>query len=306
MPPPAPLAELLALPGSATTSLGGPSSGKLVGGIALPDSGPGFVHNHERPDAARFGSIELVQLIARAAERVAQQLPGSVLVVNDLGLEAGGPIAQHGSHQNGRDADILYYTLDQKRVPIPSVGVPLDPTGKGWDFKDLSIASDDQRVQLDAPRSWRFVQALLELAPESVQRIFMVEHVRSMLLAQADKVHAPKAVRERFADVTCQPEAPHDDHLHLRLFCTPQDMAAGCLDSPPVYPWRRDALKALGLSPMIASAYTKPEHDAAHKRITTPKQARAKAGRMDARVLQFLHEREVWLKRPHPGRAYCR
>jgi penicillin-insensitive murein endopeptidase len=301
-----PVTTLLALPGSATTSVGGPSGGQLIGGLPLPDVGPGFVHNHERPDAARFGSVELVQLIMRAAAAVEQEAPGSVLTVNDLSLEHGGPIAQHGSHQNGRDADILYYVLDEHRAPIASVGVPLDPKGQGWDFKDLAVADDDQRVQLDAPRTWRFVQAMLELAPEAVQRIFMVEHVRTLLLAQADKVHAPRLVRERFADITCQPDAPHDDHLHLRLYCTPEDLAAGCLDSPPTYPWRSALLRVAGLSPSIAPAYTTGQRQAASKRKTTPAQARAKAGPMHARVLHFLAERKGWLEQPHPGRAYCK
>jgi penicillin-insensitive murein endopeptidase len=279
----------------------------LLGGVALPDSGPGYVHNTERPSEARYGTVELVQAIVRAAAIVDHDLPGSVLVVNDLGLLEGGPIRQHGSHQAGRDADILFYSLDAHDKPLPSVGVPIDPKGKGWDFKDLTTPADDQRVKLDAPRTWRFVQALLEVAPDSVQRIFIVEHVREMLLAQAAKAHAPKALVQRFADLTCQPDAPHDDHLHVRLYCTPEDIAAGCEDSPPIYPWRTALLKALGVHSVIASAYkTKKEQSEARERITTPAQAKKRAGKMDARVLAFLAEREAWLKQPHPGRPYCR
>ena len=300
------VSAVLALPGSASTSSGGPSSGTVQGAIALPDRGPGFYHNPRRPYEARFGTVELVQAIVRAAAIVERDLPGSSLTVNDLGLVSGGPIKQHASHQAGRDADILFYVLDEHGAPLPSVGVPIDPKGKGWDFKDLSVPEDDLPVQIDVPRTWHFVAALLEVARDAVQRIFIVEHVRSMLLAQAQRVRAPAEVIHRFEDITCQPGAPHDDHMHVRLFCTPEDMTAGCLDSTPVYPWREAALQALGLTPLLAAnTQSKEDRAAVAKRTTTPAQARKKAGPMHAKVKKFLKEREAWIKRPRPGRPYC-
>jgi len=299
------LTEVLAMPSSRSTSIGGPSSGQVKGAVALPDRGPGYYHNPMRPHAARFGTVELVQLIARAGASVDEALPGSVLVVNDLGLEEGGPIHQHGSHQAGRDADILFYSLDASGAPLPSVGVPIDPLGKGTDFKDLLDPADDQQVSIDVARTWRLAQALIEESHDELQRMFIVEHVRSMLLEEAERVRAPQAIVKRFADITCQPEYPHDDHIHLRLYCTPEDMAQGCRDSAPNYPWRISALSALGLSPLMAAP--KPaERKASSARKTTPEQAKKKAGPMHALVTQFLKQREAWLKKPSPGRPYCK
>lgn len=300
-------AEILALQGSQSTSVGAPAAGHVLGSIPIPDSGPGFYHNPNRPYEARFGTVELVQTIVRAAALTDQAMPGSVLVVNDLGLRDGGPIAQHGSHQAGRDADILFYSLDAKGVPLPSVGVPIDPKGKGIDFKDLRDPSDDQPVQLDAARTWQFVASLIQVAADNLQRIFVVEHVRSMLLAEAARVHAPKDVVARFADITCQPEAPHDDHLHIRLFCTPEDMAAGCLDGTPTYPFRTADLAKLGLTPHIATAALLAKARAERRSLTTtPAEARKRAGPMHALVTKFLNERNAWIKRPSPGRPYCK
>jgi penicillin-insensitive murein endopeptidase len=299
--------EVLALSGSASTSIGAPGDGHVRGAVRFPDSGPGFYHNPMRPDQARYGTVELVQTIVRAAAITERETPGSVLVVNDLGLIDGGPIAQHGSHQAGRDADILFFSLDAKGVPLPSVGVPIDPQGKGVDFKDLVDPKDDQPVQLDVKRTWRFVQALLETARDNLQRIFMVEHIRTMLLAEAARVHAPPAIIQRFADVTCQPSYPHDDHLHVRLYCTPEDMAAGCLDTPPTYPFRLAMLSALGLKPALADMQrTAAQRRARSKRTTTAEQARKRAGPMHADVIKFLEQRKAWFKQPHPGRPYCR
>jgi penicillin-insensitive murein DD-endopeptidase len=301
-----PLAELAKLPGSVSTSIGGPSSGQVRAAVALPDEGPGFVHNKQRPYEARFGTIELVQTIMRAAALVDAALPGSVLVVNDLGLQEGGPIPHHGSHQAGRDADILFYSVDATGKPLPSVGVPIDPKGQGVDFKDLTDPSDDQPVALDVARTWRYAAALIEAAGDHLQRIFIVEHVRSMLLAEAARAQAYPAVVKRFEDLTCQPEYPHDDHMHIRLYCTAEDMALGCRDSLPSYPFRVAALSALGLSPLIASAQRTPSAERAHAALkTTNEQAIKKAGPMHAAVLKFLDQRKAWLKRPSPGRRYC-
>ena len=111
----------------------------------------------------------------------------------------------------------------------------------------------------------------------------------------------------RFADITCQPESPHDDHMHVRLFCTPEDMARGCLDSPPNYPYRIAALRALGLSPLMASVQRNLAERRARATLTTsPEQARKKAGPMHAKVTAFLKEREMWIKKPSPGRPYCK
>ncbi|MDH5672311.1 MAG: penicillin-insensitive murein endopeptidase [Myxococcales bacterium] len=306
-----PVAEVLALPPSHSRSLGGPDSGQLQGAVALPERGPGFIHNPRRPHDARHGTVELVQAIVRAAAVVERELPGSGLVVNDLSLPEGGPIAQHGSHQNGRDADILFYSVDTRGRPLPSVGVPIDPEGKGWDFKDLSTPVDDVRLSLDAPRTWRFMQALVEVAGEHLQRIFIVEHVRTMLLEQARRVRAPRAAVERFALVSCQPGTPHDDHMHLRFFCAPDDIAEGCLDKAPIYPWHKQALAAQGLEAVRETWKDRRARRAqVAARTTTREQARQRAqrkwGKLHKRVRDFLELRESWAKKTTPARPYCR
>jgi penicillin-insensitive murein endopeptidase len=270
-------------------------------------TGPGFLHNPKRPPDARYGTVELVQAIVRAAAVVEKELPGVPLVVNDLSLPQGGPIAQHGSHQSGRDADILFYVLDRHRKPLQSVGVPLDPDGKGFDFKELPVAHDDVPVQLDAQRTWRFVQALIETSGDALQRIFIVEHVRGLLLAQAERVRAPKAVRERFEAVTCQPGTPHDDHMHVRFFCSTGDIGRGCLDKPPIYPWQRDTLAALGLAPVLETvADRRARREEVQERTTTSAQAKKRAGPLHAKVRAFLARRAAWEKPPRPGRLYCK
>ncbi len=261
-------------------------------------------YNDRRSENARFGTAEVIRAIVRAAQAVDRDLPGSQLVVNDIGLEQGGAIAHHGSHRAGRDADILFYLLGDDGEPTASVGAPIDPEGVGHDYKDLSVISDDVRVHFDAKRTWRFVQALLSDPEAVVQRIFVVEHLRDKLLAEAARVVAPQEIVARFSDVTCQLGAPHDDHLHVRWFCSEEDLALGCEDLPPLYPWRLAQLKDSGLKPVLAKQ-TKSKDPAP---VVTQAQANAavKRAKPHPSVLAFLAQRKAWEKQPHPGRPYCR
>lgn len=302
-----PVAEPLLLAPSLSTSIGGPSNGTIRGAIPLPERGPGFRSNPLRPNAsAYFGTVELVQALVRAALVVHEELPGSEVVINDLGFAEGGPIPHHGSHQAGRDVDVLFYYLDRDGEPWLAKGVPLDRRGRGFDFGDLADPRDDVPVRLDRPRTWRFIAALIEhdLSAEEtlLQRIFIAEHVRALLLDEAGRARAPSAVRERFEALTCQPSYPHDDHLHLRFFCSAEDLREGCADSPPLYPWRREQLRALGIEPVFATRAPRGRRAP----TVTRRRARQAAPRIHPRVAAFLAEREGWSTAPHPGRPYCR
>ncbi len=289
---------------SRSTSHGSPTNGSLEGGVLLPKRGLGFRHNDRRDENARYATVEVVRAIVRAARAVHADFPGSELIVNDVGLEHGGRIAHHGSHRAGRDADILFYLRGDDGQFTESVGAPIDPQGIGFDFKDLSDPADDVRVHFDASRTWRFVQALLSDPDAPVQRIFVAEHLRTMLLAAAAQQKAPAQVVARFSDATCQPSYPHDDHLHVRWYCSAEDIAAGCEDLPPIYPWHRDELAALGVSPRMATR-TRSKDPAP---IETNEQAEREVKRQKPHpsVLAFLKRRKAWEKEPHPGREYCR
>ena len=60
---------------------------------------------------------ELVDAIQRAAALVARRQPGAVLGVGDLSQRGGGNVAFHRSHENGRDADLLFYSVDENGAP---------------------------------------------------------------------------------------------------------------------------------------------------------------------------------------------
>jgi penicillin-insensitive murein endopeptidase len=294
----------LSLSGDVSASVGGPTTGRVTGGVPLPLHGPGYRFSPNKDPQSRYGTVELVAALVRAAGVVHEELPGNDLTIGDLGRPEGGDIPGHASHRAGRDVDVYFYLFDDSGAPFPAKAIPLDPSGEGTDYNDLADPADDVAVKIDVPRTWRFVQALLEDDSVYVQRIFVVEHVRTMLLAEAKRTGAPAAVRDLFGDLTCQPRAPHDDHLHIRVFCTAQDIGEGCEDGHPIYPWHNKRLAAAGTTAVIAKPA--PKVNKPKPSLTSRVEARVEAGVMHEDVRAFLDRRKSWAKKPHPKRPYCR
>lgn len=284
-----------------STSLRNPSDGALRGGVPLPLVSPGLRFNPKRDPKTRFGTVEVVRALVDAGIRVDEALPGLPITINDLSYAEGGPIPHHRSHQSGRDVDVLFYQLGPDGEPIESVGAFFDPSGAGVDFRDLSNPSDDVALRLDIPRNWLFLRSLIEDESAQLQQIFLAEHLRALLLDYARHQGEPAAAVERFAEMSCQPSYPHDDHFHFRFFCAPDDIAEGCLDSPPMYRWHVQKLAAAGVRPRPLA----PNRAESRARVVTHEEARNAAGPMDPEVERWLDRRKNWLVRPHPGRTYC-
>lgn len=285
-----------------SASIRNPNDGMLENGVPLPLEAPGLRFNPKNDPAARYGTEEMVAALMRAAAVVDEELGGLPVIISDLSYEGGGPIPRHGSHQSGRDVDVLFYQLDQDGQPIESVGAFFDPEGAGVDFKELDDPSDDVMLTLDMPRTWRFVQALIEDPDANLQSIFVVEHIRTLLLRYARSANVDAATVTRFAQMTCQPEYPHDDHFHFRFYCSIEDIAAGCRDSKPEYPWRRRALREAG----IESLPLLPKRPQSKSKTVSHAEARERAGELDPEVERWLDLRQAWIKKPHPGRKFCR
>jgi penicillin-insensitive murein endopeptidase len=262
---------------------------------------PGLRFSPKKDPKTRFGTVEVVRGLVGAGSRVEEALGGLPILINELSYAEGGPIPHHRSHQSGRDVDVLFYQIGPDGEPIESVGAFFDPSGKGVDFRDLSDPSDDVTLYLDIPRNWLFLRSLIEDEDAHLQQIFVAEHLRALLLDYARREGEPATTVERFAEMSCQPSYPHDDHFHFRFFCAPDDIVDGCLDSPPMYPWHLEKLEAARVRPRPLA----PNRDEARARIVTHEEAREAAGPMDAEVERWLERRKQWLEQPHPGRAYC-
>ncbi len=221
-------------------SVGVPHRGVLTHGTALPKKGPGFVRL--RKNDIRWGNPRLVGAIQRAAKNVADSRPGAPLVVADLSAKRGGKIPRHRSHRNGRDGDLLFYALTPGGRSIKSPGFV--------HFKSDGIAEADkgEMVRFDVARNWRLVRSLVADETAAMQYIFVARWLEALLIEYALATEADLELVWRAEVVLRQPgdSAPHDDHFHVRLYCSRADREAGCIDTGPIWQHEKKSYKYSG------------------------------------------------------------
>jgi penicillin-insensitive murein DD-endopeptidase len=222
-------AELGVVGDGTTVSAGRASGGYLVEGARMPDQGDGWaVRETWRARGNRWGTDELVDLLVAVSRRMAMHIPERVLVA-DLSKPGGGPATQwHASHQSGRDVDLLYYVRDRDGKPVEATSMQIfDAKGK---------ATDNSGYTVDVPRMWLLVRELLAAPEADVQWIFLFEPLGKRVIEHAIASHEPEAVVARARLAIKQPGkvAPHDDHVHVRIYCPKADVPYGCVDTGPM------------------------------------------------------------------------
>jgi penicillin-insensitive murein endopeptidase len=223
-------AELGVVTDGSSISYGKPNRGRLIDGTKLPDSGAGYTTAPVWKDRGnRFGTDELVTLIKGVGKRMKKKAKDARLVVADLSSTVGGEAHTfHRSHQSGRDVDLLYYVRDaQGKAFEPDVMRVFD--GK-------LVAKDGSGVTLDVPRTWQAVKELLTAPEAYVQFIFMYRPISERLIEYATKNGESDVVIARAMKALKQPgdSAPHNDHMHVRIYCPQTDRMYGCVDIGPL------------------------------------------------------------------------
>ena len=226
-------AELGVVSDGTSVSLGKPSNGQIVDGVKLPTQGEGyFTRDRWKTRNNRYGIEELVNLIKSAASRVQAASRGPRLVVADLSGHGGGPVhTWHRSHQSGRDVDLVYFMLDKDGKPFEAETM--------YELAADGTAKDGSGMRIDIPRTWRLVRELLTAHEATVQYVFMYAPIADMLAEHAEKRGEPAALILRARKAMKQPgdSAPHNDHMHVRIFCPKADRAFGCQDFGPLDLW---------------------------------------------------------------------
>ena len=141
----------------ASTPLGVPTNGRLVGGVRLPREGRHFFtwdplrHGSPSPAWRRVGTDGLVRIVLRVVARYAAEHPGAPRVgIGDLSRPRGGDFGPqfggpgHVSHQNGLDVDVYYPRLDRRERP-PRTAADVDRR-RAQTLVDLFVAVGAERV----------------------------------------------------------------------------------------------------------------------------------------------------------------
>ena len=216
-------------------SVGDSEHGALKGGVEMPRRAPGLwrlsVVSQRGTGWATRGLVELLVRVSGTLQRGAEHA-GTAVRIGNLSLLEGGEMRWSHSHRSGRDADILLYLTDVDGKPLsPDEFVAVDSSGRGrWKRTP---------VVFDAARTWDLVRALLTDSHVQVQHLYLAEPLRQQLLSRARAIGEPEWVVQRARTVLHEPghAGRHDDHLHLRIYCSRADRLAGCSDDDPRWPW---------------------------------------------------------------------
>jgi len=249
-----------------TVAYGHPYSGKLFGGVALPKTGAH--HIVQTATVARrwvYGTDYLVRSIISTAAQVENDVPNSQpLVIGNLSKKKGGDIDMSRSHNTGRDVDLAYYTANLNGESVKSLYHRFDARGR-------SIAAPG-KYKLDLPRNWALVKALIQNKDAETQWIIVASWIENMLLNYAISIGEPATLIMQAEQMMMVPTwaKPHDNHLHIRMLCSPRDWKRGCVNGGPVWSWNKHMLEAMNAAkvPLVAglkSSKTKTRKEALKK-----------------------------------------
>lgn len=215
-------------------SVGTTRDGYLIQAARLPLEHPALrVMPRQYARGLFYGTTDLVAALVDAGEVVSMAHPGSVLSLGHLSGPFGGDIPYSVSHNAGRDADIAFFYQDKAGNPVlPDDFIELNSRGR----------SANKHVIFDTPRTWTLVRTLLLSPYVRVQWLFLSHPLRAALLEHARALEEPPTLIARAEELLGQPGdgRPHNDHLHLRVLCSDEDLAEGCQDMGRIPSGERD------------------------------------------------------------------
>ncbi len=248
---PSACAHLGLVEGTSDVSYGAPHAGYIARPRRLASRGTGYEVLRTRAEGGQhYGTARLVAAIERTAADVRRSSPrGAPLRVGDLSGPTGGQIPHHRSHRAGRDADLLFYALDEQGRPVPA------PTFVRYDAQGRSL-DPEHLLRFDVHRNWLLVASLARDRDAGVVWIFCADRLRTLMLEHARALNVDDDTMARAADLLHQPgdSAPHDDHFHVRVACTPDERARGCRDGGPIAWWNEHRFGKSDAAPLDDAA----------------------------------------------------
>ena len=215
-------------------TVGVPNRGVLTESAELPVRGPGFTRY--RPQSSHyFGRPRLVHALEEAAASVLRLAPGGApLSIGDLSAKTGGRIPGHDSHRSGRDVDLLFMVTTPAGASVPSPGfVRFEGDGLA------RVDNSPDYVRIDVDREWLLLRSLLTSPEIGVQFMFVCHELEALLIDHARALGEPDALVWQAETVMLEPSDSlrHDDHVHLRIACSPEEAVSGCSGGGPRWQW---------------------------------------------------------------------
>jgi penicillin-insensitive murein DD-endopeptidase len=249
----------------ASVSLGSHAKGALQGGVAMPFVGTGYLVPADwRARNHRYGTQEMVAWLTSVFAEASNAEPDNVVYLGDLSGRRGGDAARHRSHASGRDVDVFFTASNRGGRPLHDLPAMLhfDRAGHAVRWSPgkpgQSIREPVPDAVFDVRRNWAVVRAMLADHSVEVQWIFIDEALAALLIAEGERDGDPPEILDKARALLHQPtdSQPHDDHMHVRIFCAPTDRPFGCTDKGPKR-WLKKHWKYMGETGPIAGADTR-------------------------------------------------
>lgn len=159
-----------------------------------------------------YGTQEIQDIISDAADFVRQEFPDSeMLQVGDIANKNGGALKEHGSHQNGLDADIVYLTRNGK---LQSQNAPF--------WEEEFVKNGVVTANLNTERNLALFKHLIMTKP--VERIFVDEAIKKQFCAYAKKNNLLNDAEIKETLRRLRIEKLHTNHFHMRIKCPTTDL----------------------------------------------------------------------------------
>ena len=192
-----------------------------------------------------YTSDPMRRVLRETSEFVAERHPSKIVQLGNLGHRTGGDIPYSVSHNSGRDADLAFLLETPDGKPyIPEDLVSVDASGEAT----VTDEGEERTLVFDTAGNWAVVEGLIRASGDDLQHIFVSHPLKTRLLTYARRHDVPADIRSRAQRVLGQPwgSLPHDDHFHVRLYCSSVDVASGCRERGTKHPWYDPHRKARG------------------------------------------------------------
>lgn len=216
----------------ASISVGTVTTGRQINARQLSLPGMSYdVLPRQRKRKLLYGSDQMIGLLEHAAARLfrVHQRP---MWMGNIGRQGGGDIPWSVSHNSGRDADIAFCYTDPSGTPVdPPDLLHLDADGRSH--------VNDGYYRFDTACTWTLVEALLTHPEVQVQYIFISNPLKRKLLNYARRRATSRRTMEKAEAILGQPGGalPHNDHIHVRIYCSMRDVEGGCVNNGKIHPW---------------------------------------------------------------------
>ncbi len=208
LPPKSAVVVYKAKPDATSQSIGGPSNGKLEGGVPMVD-GPGRIM--KMIGWKSFGTANTVAVPDTVLRQWAKAGHSQPVLVGNMSARNGGRLKPHSTHQSGRDVDLGY--------------MQVLPAGEELNWRLMNAKN------LDAKETWALMSMLVQTG--QVEVIYVDREIQKLMHDHAVKQGLmSKSTLKRWMEYpsptgsgspVMQHVKGHADHMHVRFKCQPHE-----------------------------------------------------------------------------------